>query len=71
VHHAACAYRLYHPNVLTMKIAEPSDRRDTSDGLRWSVERNILVERKVRAQPIVVGGVICQQLAKVPGWSSF
>ena len=30
------------------------------------MERGILVERKVRAHPIVVGGVIRQQVAEVP-----
>jgi hypothetical protein len=30
------------------------------------MERGILVERKVRARPIVVGGVIRQQMAEVP-----
>ena len=30
------------------------------------MERSILVERKVRAHPIVVGGVIRQQMAEVP-----
>jgi hypothetical protein len=30
------------------------------------MERRILVECKVRAHPIVVGGVIRQQMAKVP-----
>src|SRR5215471_9221371 len=29
------------------------------------MERRILVERKVRAHAIVVGGVICQQMAEV------
>jgi hypothetical protein len=30
------------------------------------MERGILVERKVRARPIVVGGVIRQQITEVP-----
>ena len=30
------------------------------------MERSILVERKVRAHPIVVGGVVRQQMAEVP-----
>ena len=30
------------------------------------MERSVLVERKVRAHPIVVGGVIRQQMAEVP-----
>ena len=30
------------------------------------MERGILVKRKVRAHPIVVGGVIAQQVAEVP-----
>ena len=30
------------------------------------MERGILVKRKVRAHPIVVGGVIRQQMAEVP-----
>ena len=48
-----------------METAEPSEC-DTPDGLRRSMERGILVERKVRARPIVVGGVIRQQMAEVP-----
>ena len=36
------------------------------DGLRWSVERSILAKRKMRADPVVVGPIICQELAKVP-----
>jgi hypothetical protein len=30
------------------------------------MERRILVERKLRAHPILVGGVIRQQMAEVP-----
>jgi len=48
-----------------METAEPSDRCDTPDGLRRSMERSILVERKVRTHPVVVGGVIRQQMAEV------
>src|SRR6516165_3850768 len=36
------------------------------DCLRRSMERRILVECKVRAHPIVVGGVIRQRMAEVP-----
>jgi hypothetical protein len=61
-----CTYRLCHPNVLMMEAAEPTDRYDTPDCLRWSVERSILVERKMRADTIVVGQVIGQQITKVP-----
>src|SRR5213075_1546354 len=61
----SCAYRLCHPNVVPMETAEPSDRCDTPDCLRRSMERSILVERKVRAHPIVVGGIIRQQMAEV------
>ena len=39
---------------------------DTPDCLHGSMERRILVECKVRAHPIVVGGVIRQQMAEVP-----
>jgi hypothetical protein len=47
-----CAYRLCHPNVVPMETAEPSDRCDTPDCLRRSMERSILVECKVRARPL-------------------
>jgi len=36
-----------------METAEPSEC-DTPDGLRRSMERGILVERKVRARPIAL-----------------
>ena len=61
-----CAYQLCHPNVLMMEAAEPTDRCDTPGCLRWSVERKILVQRKMRADTIVVGQVIGQQLAQMP-----
>ena len=48
-----------------MEAAEPTDRYDTPVCLRWSVERSILVQRKMRAETIVVGQVIGQQIAKV------
>ena len=37
-----------------------------ADCLRRSMERSILVERKMRAHPIVIGSVIRQQMAEVP-----
>ena len=39
---------------------------DTPDCLHGSMERRILVECKVRAHPIVVGGVIRQQMVPFP-----
>ena len=60
-----CAYRLCHSNVVPMETAEPSDWCDTPDCLRRSMERSILVERKVRAHPVVVGRVIRQQMTEV------
>ena len=36
------------------------------DCLHGSMERRILVECEVRAHPIVVGGVVRQQMAEVP-----
>ena len=39
---------------------------DTPDCLRRAMERRILVECEVRAHPIVVGGVVRQQMAEVP-----
>jgi hypothetical protein len=48
-----------------MEAAKPRDRCDTPDCLRWSVERSVLVQRKMRADAIVVGRVIGQQIAKV------
>src|SRR5215831_12111457 len=61
-----CAYRLCHPNVVPVETAEPSDWCDAPDCLRGAMERRILVECKVRAHPIVVGGVIRQQMPEVP-----
>ena len=49
-----------------MEAAEPTDRCDTPGCLRWSVERRILVQRKMRADTIVVGQVSGQQLAEMP-----
>ena len=48
-----------------MKSAEPGGRCDASHCLHWSMERTILVERKVRANLVVIGATICQQMAKV------
>ena len=62
----SCAYHLCHPNVLTMKTAEPCDGSDTPNCLHRSMERSILIKRKVRSRLIVVGRIICQKLAKVP-----
>ena len=50
---------------MPMETAEPSDRCDTPDCLHRSMERSILVERKVRAHPIVIGGVIRQQMSEM------
>src|SRR5262249_13240988 len=61
-----CPYRLCRPNVVPMETAEPSDGCDRPDCLRRSMERGILVQRKVRAHPVIVGGVIRQQMAEVP-----
>src|SRR5262249_39877096 len=61
-----CAYRLCHPNVVPVETAEPSDWCDAPDCLRGAMERRILVECKVRAHPIVVGGVIRQHMPEVP-----
>src|SRR5215469_2898745 len=61
-----CAYRLCHPNVVPMETAEPSDWCDAPDRLRGAMERRILVECKMRAHPIVVGGVIRQHMPEVP-----
>src|SRR5271163_4855285 len=48
-----------------MRAAEPSDRCDGPDGVHGSVERSILVERKVRTRSVIVAGVLRQQEAKV------
>jgi hypothetical protein len=37
-----------------MKTAKPRDRSDTPNCLHWSMERRILVKRKVRARAVVV-----------------
>src|SRR5215469_10573248 len=63
---AGCAYRLCDPNVVPVETAEPSDWCDAPDCLRGAMERRILVECKVRAHPIVVGGVIRQHMPEVP-----
>jgi hypothetical protein len=57
-------YRLCDPNVLAMKTADPRHWFDTAHCLHRSVERSILVERKVRASPTVVGAIFCQQIAQ-------
>jgi hypothetical protein len=46
------------------ETAEPNDRCDTLDGLRRSIARSILVERKVRAHPIVVGSDALNELLR-------
>jgi hypothetical protein len=46
--------------------AEPSDRGNTTDGLHGSAQRSILVQRKMRARSVVVGGVVRKQPTKVP-----
>ena len=60
------AYRLCHPNGVPVETAEPSDWCDAPDCVRGAMERRILVECKVRAHPIVVGGVIRQHMPEVP-----
>jgi hypothetical protein len=57
--------RLCQPNVLPMETSKPGDRCDTPDCLHWSMERSILVQRKVRARSVIIGAIICQQVAKV------
>jgi hypothetical protein len=49
-----------------MEADKPSDRCDTPDCLRRSVERSILVQCTMRADSIVAGRGIGQQIAKVP-----
>jgi hypothetical protein len=61
-----CAYPSRHPNVLVMEASEPSDRRYTTDRLHDSVQWCVLAERNMCAHFIVVGAVICQQIAEVP-----
>ena len=49
-----------------MEAAEPWDRCDPTDCLRWSAERCILVERKVRACTIIICLVIGEQITNMP-----
>ena len=48
-----------------METAKPGDRRDAPDYPHSSMERSILVQRKVRGRSVVVAAIICQQMAKV------
>ena len=53
-------YQLCDPNVLMPETAEPRDLRDSSNSLRWSVQRSNPVERKMRAHLTVIDPVNCQ-----------
>jgi hypothetical protein len=49
-----------------MEAAEQTDRSDEPHGLHRPMQWRVVVERKMRAGFIVVGRIMCQQLAEVP-----
>src|SRR3981189_3362320 len=61
-----CACRNSNSHVKMMKSAEKWRRQNATNGMYCSRRRRVLVDRKVRASPVIVGCVRSQQMAKMP-----
>jgi hypothetical protein len=60
-----CPYHLGHPRVLMMKASEEGNGGDRSDRLHGTTKRDVLFERKVGTDAIVIVGIGSEDLAQM------